>query len=148
MLNANFKPDLGIYVSKNAPDTETYIFGPVSLSTIARVDTGGYAATTGLEIDGQRFAATFDFDRKRLQDLLGLMPPVFQRRVRARLSKHQSKPCLVELPEIQCCLQCRLGEVTDGSYEVFIPFKVTEVTAPTGDPSGEGPIDGRAAHLN
>jgi hypothetical protein len=127
---AMFAADFGHYVQELMPGKTRFAFEAALLHSIGRMPEGGYVSTSCITGDGKRYAVSFDFDDPMFRRLYYLLPAVDQALVTKAFAApvddfvflQFASPVLVDM-------ETRLGEPTEGAFEVFVPFVVTRVGA-------------------
>jgi hypothetical protein len=123
-----FFPDLGIHIHKlGQPFGSEITFRPAAIGYLARVSDSLFSANAGLRFEDQDYMATFDFGREVLDAILGALPSELLHCAERALSRSPFGVSIGRLLKVDCLT--RLGKLTKGEHDYFIPFEVTSVLA-------------------
>jgi hypothetical protein len=121
----NFKPDLGLYWLKAGLDSKIrqYFYG-VGLPSISKVNDSLFSVFVNIQIEGEWYAVSFDFDRIRYQQLLRAVKPEVATVIHDCLSR---QPYTVDLgwsaPVVD--IEAVLGKrPIKAEKEQYVPFEV------------------------
>ena len=127
----NYAPDFGVYMKiQGAVDNMKFI-APVCCSCfIARIEDDKYTTISSIPGDVE-MAISFDFDKKRLEQLLSFQPKSIREAVQIALTRQPfhfaSDPSVMEL---KFGVRSRLStEVFHNAEESYVPFEVDEFMA-------------------
>lgn len=127
MKQNDLKPDLGFIYLKKYGKNPSHYFYEVEIRDIMHVDNGLYSFTSYPTIEGNDYAATFDFPLDILKDLLNqIKDNDFKSYLTSTLVKEYvgpEKAAFYETP-IYIDLEATLGEPVASKYETFVPFIV------------------------
>lgn len=123
-----YKPDCGMYFLKMGKKPGLlYILYMVHTNTIAQVSRDKYTTSTVVTFGSQEFLATFDFDEKQLEALLGLLPTQHAEKIKNALSR-QPFQIHTENEEFLFGVVSELGnEIQENNEEQYVPFIVKEI---------------------
>jgi len=121
-----FFPDLGIHFHRLGESPGARIaFDPAAVGTISRLEDGVWCASAGLRLDEQDFMATFEFKQDVLDTILGAIPGEFRSQAEHALERSPFSISIDRLIKLKCVT--RLGEVTEGEHDAFVPFEIVSV---------------------
>ena len=123
----DFMDDYGLRAMKAGIRGETdLIFVDYYLQDIIRVRDDLYTSSSCHEEDGREYCVSFDFNAQLLSDILKRVPEDFSQELHEQLGQ---QPFLADI-DGKICLTCRgrLGELTTGAFEQFVPIELEEIT--------------------
>ncbi len=85
-----------------------------------------YRFSRGMNVEGQRYLASFDFDEETLASLLSLFPEADRERLGQHLRQGSGVRVTGDLGEAH--LACQLGDQEENDQEHFLPLRVRSVT--------------------
>ena len=132
----DFKPDFGVALVEAGKHGETIVFNRVELLMLARAGDGDYTSTINICLD-QDFAATFEFDNARFEQLLKLLPPEGAKQVAIALGGRFRQPQVLNIPPgaITVRMEAKLGEPRVNPDETYVPLIVQSFHKSKGMPS-------------
>jgi len=125
----NFQPDLGLALKKlGMADDMDFVFPGCRLDLVSKIAEDLYSANAACDlIEGQPHLANFDFSTEVLTALLSCLAKPLLEKVTSALSRAPFQVGLDLMIEVDW--RTRLGPVTAGTDEYFVPLLVTEVFA-------------------
>ncbi|WP_438005461.1 hypothetical protein WME89_43185 [Sorangium sp. So ce321] len=122
----NFAPDYGLHARRAGIGKDLdIIFVSYYLQEIAMVEDGLYTTMATHDDNGTEYLASFDLGRDQLNQLLATLPDDISRKIRASLSR---QPFRFDLGgKVVANITGRLGDVTRGPFEEFVPIIASEV---------------------
>ena len=120
-----FAKDLGIHLkmlSSTQQETEFYFYD-LPIDGIALVDKNTYSIVANLELEGEKYCASFDFSYEELLQL----KPYLQHEVFQVLSQSfQERTIMVDFKDIvKIGVKCKLGEkIYENENEQYMPLRV------------------------
>jgi hypothetical protein len=125
-LLRTFLPDLGIHFQRLGQLPGARIaFDPAAVGGLSRLEDGIWCASAGLRLDEQDFMATFEFKQDVLETILGAIPSEFRSQAERALGRSPFSISIDRLIKLKCVT--RLGEMTAGEHETFVPFEILSV---------------------
>ena len=121
----NFKPDIGLYMWKSGYSSEKLIsYIPMGVPCIAKVQDGLYSINVNIKHEEEWFAAVFDFDDARLEQLYSVLSTERAEEVRDAL-KNRPFEIVFEDDIPVVCMEVRLSEQTySNENEDYCPLNV------------------------
>lgn len=124
-MSLELKPDLGLYFSEIFDNTINHHFYDVKIFDILHIDEGLYSFTSCPTIDGQIYAATFDFTLGLLEELIiQVNNQDFRTYLETVLIKKYTEPEKVAFYDAPLFvdIEAVLGNPVKSKYETFVPF--------------------------
>lgn len=115
---------------------QDFIFVEYFLQDIIKVEDDLYTASAGHdEPDGNKLFVSFDFNKQIFDELMSRLPEQFSNSICDALCR---QPFRIEV-DCKIILSCnsKLGEITQGSFEKFVPLVITEIIDVFFDPNSE-----------
>ncbi len=124
----NYKPDFGLYLLKSgATPEQTLHFVPFGLNMIGKMSDKMYSTTSTIGINGG-LAATFEFDKIRLRQLIKALPPDKAAKATEELSIAPFIATFDEMVEVH--VEARLSKnIESTGNEEFCPLNVERFSA-------------------
>lgn len=124
-LLRDFQPDLGVLATRIGQEENTdIVFVGYRLDLVAKVSDELYTASS-CNSEEDPYLASFDFAPPHLESMLACLAWPLATQVRRALSNAPYQASLDLMLEIDCVT--RLGVLTKGLHESFVPFVVTEI---------------------
>ena len=132
---SSWAKDFGMYVSGNTPkDAEP----PVMLIKkfifwkLAILEPNLFSVTSNTQVAGEDYAMTVDFDHQIFNKIMAVIPEEQSKRIRRWVESIRYYPQILPLTEepISVEMRVRLGSLTHGDGEDFIPFIAIDATKP------------------
>jgi len=123
------KPDLGLmFLRKGVSRDVTLSFYEMPLREIDFVSPHTYSVMYDIPVDGEVYAASFDFSDDIFGELIARLPVEVRKNFGASLNGRRfpfraSLPAPVTLSVVEC----RLGAKQSGANEEFVPLVITRV---------------------
>jgi hypothetical protein len=130
-----FKFDFGLYVRKiGVPTGAAIVLPDCFLQDLGKVNDDLFTASASMEVNGMdNHIVSFDFSSAVLEEILKRLPAEEVTKIRNAL---KWQPFRIDVEgKVVVQLAGTLGDLTQGSYEEFVPVVVTEVNASRFDPS-------------
>lgn len=102
-----------------------FIDVPLKHFSLGVVEAGLYRFNRGVNIEGQRYMVSYDFDDAMLTALLDLFPVPDGRNIGEHLRRGESVRVTGDLGEVH--FECQLGELDESDLEHFLPLRVLSV---------------------
>jgi hypothetical protein len=128
MSAMEFAPDYGRRIITDGwrPDLQLNFY-PFVMFRLAFLGVDRFTTSSCTPIDGVNHALSLDFDRARLDDILGLCPTV-SGEVRAWLGSMPRPGSVLQLSTpASFGVEAKLGELQQGKFEQFVPLVVSSV---------------------
>ncbi|MDR8394588.1 type I restriction enzyme HsdR N-terminal domain-containing protein [Aliifodinibius sp. S!AR15-10] len=133
----DFWEDFGIRAKKAGfNENQDFIFVQYFLQDICKVEDDLYTATAAHgEPDGSELLVSFDFGQEIFKDLLDNLPDKISEGIQNTISR---QPFRVQT-NCKVIITCnsKLGSVTQGAYEKFVPLLITDLMEAHFDPENE-----------
>jgi hypothetical protein len=132
-----FSPDFGLKISRIGLTTDTEIvLLAVRLGLFSRLDDNFYTASVNCEFANEEHCVSFDFPNELLEPIISGLPTPLAKEFRQALScaPFQASADLV----IELDIKAKLGVLTKGQNESFIPLIIEEILASRFNPE---PLD-------
>lgn len=133
----DFWEDFGIRAQKAGFDQkQDFIFVEYLLQDICKVEDNLFTGTAAHgEPDGSNLLVSYDFDKSIFEELLSKLPDKVSNGIQDSLSK-QPFQANVNCKIIITC-NTKLGTLTEGAFEKFVPMLITEFIEVNFDPEKE-----------
>lgn len=123
-----FQPDMGLAVMKLGMTFDTtFVFPACRLQLIARVSDDLYTASSACDFGSAPHLVSFDFTPGLLEPILTCLASPLAEQIRGALSHAPYRAQVDMMLEVDW--KTRLGLLTKGRDDSFVPFVVTEVLA-------------------
>ena len=123
----DFLPDYGLHMRKMGANPDmSYTFVHNSISSMAKVEDDLYASTLEVEWGNKKFALTLDFNKEQYLIFLDYCTKDVRGMICEALSR---QPYSIDsFPPTDVLVSGRLGLLTTGIYEAFVPLIVEKVS--------------------
>lgn len=127
--------DFGMYMyeqTKNNVNPPVYQWNRFTFWSLAMIETDLFSTTINTEVDSEPYAVTADFDRRIFDAMLDVIPAKQAERLRKFATQSKSLPAMLHFREdpIKVIARLKLGKLTHGDGEDFIPFIMIDVSQP------------------
>jgi hypothetical protein len=123
-----FRPDFGAFMLKHGDPGTNLIFRDVSADHVTFLDVDTMSITGKTTLEGQAFAVTFDIPMALFDEFFADAPDSVMYLLAAGLHRVSDFPATIILMDRHLIsFRARLGVLTRGAYETFVPFVVEEV---------------------
>lgn len=134
----NFDPDLGYKLLRMGMTSDQEIsFIGARFGMVGKVDDTLYTASGVNEFGDEKHLVSFDFDRTILNEMISCLPIELQDSFISALSRNPFQACADLMIEVD--VTTKLGDITEGAYEKFVPLIIHEVHGTRFDPSPDVP---------
>jgi hypothetical protein len=127
---ADFYPDLGMTMMKLNESTDIdYIFMNIWVSGIIKIADNEYTINSALKYGENDFMASFDFNKDKYEELLGLIPQEYKEAIEFSLARQPYLANFKQDHQIEIGVVANLtGEIiiSEMNNESFVPFGVKE----------------------
>ena len=125
----DWKPDFGFYLAGQDIGDKAFMLPEFPLETLALLGPGEFSTTANPTIDGQEYAATFDFEQSVFDGMLETMPDYMADGLRSMVGEINDFPAMVRFPDpVMLTIEARLGEIAHGDGEDFMPLVAHSIT--------------------
>ena len=122
----HFAPDFGLALTRMGyKQTTTIVFYGVRLNVFSRVDDALYSASANILLGTTWHCASFDFPVQMLPAIVACLPPPSRAAFTDALKCAPFQAAANLLIDLDVAV--RLGDVTKGHYEDFVPLLIKEV---------------------
>lgn len=122
----DFAPDFGMKLLRLgiSKDMEFIMVG-AALNTFAKLDENTYTASSNCEFADEPHCVSFDFEKKFLEQIVEGLPNGLREDFVGALNRtpYQASAGL----HIQATITSKIGDLTEGAYEKFVPLVVQKV---------------------
>ncbi len=119
----DWKPDLGLYLAGQDLADKTLALPGFPMDSLAVLGPGEYSMGANTSIDGQDYAATFDFGQPVFEGMLETMPDYMADGLRSTVAQIDDFPAVIRFPDpVMLVIEARLGAVVHGDGEDFMPL--------------------------
>jgi hypothetical protein len=127
---ADFHPDLGMTMMKLNESTDIdYIFMNIWVSGIIKIADNEYTINSALKYGENDFMASFDFNKDKYEEFLGLIPQEHKEAIEFSLARQPYLANFKQDHQIEIGVVANLtGEIiiSEMTNESFVPFRVKE----------------------
>ena len=122
----DFQPDFGLVVMKSGLKADSEVVFPgCPLQLIAKIGDDLFSASATCDVEGITHLASFDFDATTLGTIIACLPDGLKAEAEEALSR---APFQVQVDfMIEADLVTRMGPLTRGADDSFVPFIITRV---------------------
>lgn len=124
-FRTKFDPDLGMAVQKYGNSNTTHLFPFARINNLTSISGTLFTATQCISFGEIDYAVTFDFSNSIAAELFRKMHD--QDSLKICNDKIESKEQYDLIHPIDCSIEARLGTLTQGVHEDFIPFDVLKL---------------------
>jgi len=126
--DSDYKPDLGLHMTKITPHAKTFNFIPFKMFHISRIHYNAYSATSTINHENREFCVTLDFNKEMYAKLIDIFPADIAVEINRIFQKSFKGVEMVNLPfPIEIGVKANLGKKQSNEKEEFYPFDVTDV---------------------
>lgn len=126
----SLKPDYGLYLLRFGASV-VHNFYSVPIDHFSLGEAGLVTTLVNIEVGGQVYAATFEFNVSQLRSLIAQAPPDLQGEIWLGLDRNPGLPHTIDLSRaFRVGLAVRPGQVQHAARESFVPLVVEKIFAP------------------
>jgi len=119
----DWKPDLGLYLAGREFGDKVFVLPEFPMDSLALLGPGKFSTGANPTIEGQEYAATFDFEQSVFESLLETMPDYMADGLRSMVGGIDDFPAMVRFPDpVMLTIEARLGPIAHGDGEDFMPL--------------------------
>ncbi|NMB62709.1 MAG: hypothetical protein GYA18_10280 [Chloroflexi bacterium] len=125
--------DFGFYMynqTKGDAEPPVWLLKKFTFWAAAVIEPDLFSVTSNTQENGEAYAMTIDFDRNIFDRMMEAIPEHKANRLKEFVDNIQEYPVMMQFPEdpISVSMRVRLGEITHGQDEDFIPFRAIDVS--------------------
>ncbi|AEA42327.1 type I restriction enzyme HsdR N-terminal domain-containing protein [Fluviicola taffensis] len=126
--NLELAKDLGLHLKRLGFDEfNSLIFPSVPITHIGQLDNNMFTTSSGTEIEGSRYAVSFDFDLTVLKQLIGKIPNEAIEKLLERDPKVRKSIAFADTV-FYINIDCRVGEkFEENDKEIFLPLQINRI---------------------
>ncbi|MDQ2732592.1 MAG: hypothetical protein M3Y56_13115 [Armatimonadota bacterium] len=124
----SYAPDYGLMIQATAGSDTTFTFHSFKVYHICAVRPEEFTTLVEIPFDGQRYAASFDFNNETLLEITRLCSDVDTITAIANWYDALTGPNTLELPQpIEIGVEATLGKLQSNNEEQYVPLTIERV---------------------